>query len=101
MDLSMNGSFVGGNHSQFLEESFLEMQPTSSKNKRQEGKEYEIAMILLQSYRFINFPADLTRIKISNSIRVFSKRFDAELAACLNAVLELKTEQKNASPQMD
>ena len=44
-------------------------------------------MILLQSYRFIEFPGDLIRIKVSNALRVFSKRFDQELAECLKEVL--------------
>jgi hypothetical protein len=41
----LNSSITGG--SVVLEESILEMHPTASKNIRNEGKEFEIAMILL------------------------------------------------------
>lgn len=34
-------------------------------------------MILLESYKFVDFPADLIRIKVANSLRVFCKRFDS------------------------
>lgn len=50
-------------------------------------------MILLESYKFIDFPADLIRIKISNSLRIFNKKFDVELAGCINKVLEEKMEK--------
>lgn len=33
-------------------------------------------MILLESYKFMNFPVDLIRIKVANSLRVFCKKFD-------------------------
>lgn len=73
MDVTLNNSYIGA--STILDESLLDMQPNCCKNKRKEGKEYEIAMILIQSYKYIEFPADLTRIKICNSLRVFSKIF--------------------------
>ena len=49
-------------------------------------------MILLQSYQYIDFPPDLTRIKICNSLRVFSKKFEKDLAVWLNNVFEQKVE---------
>ena len=75
MDVSttLNNSYIG--NSGILDESMYDMQPSCSKHKRKEGKEYEISMILLQSYRYIEFPADLTRIKVCNSLRVFVKKF--------------------------
>lgn len=32
-------------------------------------------MILLQSYQYVDFPVDVTKIKICNSLRVISKKF--------------------------
>lgn len=52
-------------------------------------------MILLESYKFIDFGANLIRIKISNSLRVFNKKFDFELATCINKVLEEKMEKSS------
>lgn len=43
--------------------------------KRQEGKEYETAMILLQSYEYVDFPVDVTKIKLSNGLRVICRKF--------------------------
>lgn len=42
---------------------------------RHEGKEYQIAMILLQSYKYMTFSPEVTKIKVSNSLRIFVKRF--------------------------
>lgn len=50
-------------------------------------------MILLESYRFIDFPVDLIRIKVANSLRIFCKRFDTELAECLGRIIDEKHEQ--------
>ena len=92
----MNASMSNAhNNSTILEESFLEMQPSCSKNKRHEGKEYQIAMILLQSYRFVDFPGDLTRIKVSNSLRVFSKKFEQELVVCLSRIINHNVYEKS------
>lgn len=86
----LNHSYLGA--SGILEESVLDMHPSTSKNKRNEGKEFEIAMILIESYRYIDFPADLIRIKVTNSLRIFCKRFDTELGECLSRILEDKAE---------
>ncbi len=47
--------------------------------KRSEAKEYEIAMILLQSYEYVDFPVDVTKIKISNGLRVICRKFEKDL----------------------
>lgn len=44
-------------------------------------------MILLESYKYMAFPVDLIRIKVSNSLRIFSKKFDMELAECFVRIL--------------
>lgn len=44
-------------------------------------------MIILQSYKYVDFPVELIRIKISNSLRVYSKTFDAALARSLKNIL--------------
>lgn len=51
---------------------------------RHEGKEYEIAMILLQSYKYVSFSPEVTKIKVCNALRVFAKRFEKELLLYLN-----------------
>jgi hypothetical protein len=33
-------------------------------------------MILIQSYHYVEFTADMTKIKITNALRVFAKRFE-------------------------
>ena len=45
-------------------------------------------MILLQSYRYVSFSPEVTKIKVSNALRMFSKRFEKELMAYLNKVVE-------------
>jgi len=47
--------------------------------KREEAKEYEIAMILLQSYQYVDFPVDVTKIKLSNGLRVVCRKFEKDL----------------------
>jgi hypothetical protein len=32
-------------------------------------------MILLQSYKYVNFSPEVTKIKVCNALRMFSKRF--------------------------
>lgn len=96
MDISgMNNSMMGS--STILEESFLDMQPNCTKNKRNEGKQFEIAMIVIQSYKYIDFPQDLTRIKISNSLRIFLKKFDQELVKCLRGIMQNKIRNTEAN----
>ena len=36
-------------------------------------------MILLQSYEYLDFPVEVTRIKLTNGLRVVAKRFEKEL----------------------
>ena len=62
--------------------------PSSSIIPRDEGKEYLIAMIILQSYRYISFLPEVTKIKTCNSIRMFCKRFEKELFLYLNQVVK-------------
>ncbi len=45
-------------------------------------------MILLQSYKYVNFSPEVTKIKICNSLRIFAKRFEKELLSYLNQVVE-------------
>ncbi len=35
-------------------------------------------MILLQSYEYVDFPVDVTKIKISNGLRVICKKFEKD-----------------------
>jgi len=35
----------------------------------------------------MNFPVDLIRIKVSNSLRIFCKKFDTDLTECLKKIL--------------
>lgn len=60
---------------------------------RHEGREYQIAMILLQSYKYLSFSPEVTKIKVSNSLRMFVKRFEKELLLYLSQVVkdELQT----------
>jgi hypothetical protein len=59
---------------------------------RIEGREYQIAMILLQSYRYVNFSPEVTKIKVCNALRLFSKRFERELLVYLNEVVRSEIE---------
>ena len=54
---------------------------------RHEGKEYQIAMILLQSYRYVAFSPEVTKIKVCNALRIFAKRFEKELLGYLDQVV--------------
>ena len=45
-------------------------------------------MILLQSYRYVDFSPDVTKIKISNALMMFVKRFQRELLIYLDRVVE-------------
>jgi hypothetical protein len=45
-------------------------------------------MIFLQSYEYINFSADLTKIKVCNDLRVFVKKFEKELSVHLKAKIK-------------
>lgn len=59
----------------------------SSLMPRHEGKQYEIAMILIQSYKYVSFSPEVTKIKVCNALRMFSKRFQKELLIYLNQVV--------------
>ena len=65
--------------------------------KRQESKEYEIAMILLQSYEYVDFPVDVTKIKISNGLRVVCRKFQKELISHVKKELEKMSSNKESS----
>jgi hypothetical protein len=56
----------------------------SSLVPRHEGKEYEIAMILIQSYKYVSFSPEVTKIKVCNALRMFTKRFEKELLVYLS-----------------
>ena len=62
---------------------------------RNEGREYQIAMILLQSYKYVDFSPEVTKIKVCNTLRLFAKRFERELLAYLNGVVNTEIEQRN------
>jgi hypothetical protein len=55
---------------------------------RLEEREYQIAMILLQSYQYITFTPEVIKIKVCNALRKFSKSFEKELLAYLNRVVK-------------
>ena len=50
-------------------------------------------MILLQSYRYVDFSPDVTKIKISNALMMFVKRFERELLIYLDKVVETEIMQ--------
>lgn len=54
---------------------------------RLEEREYQIAMILLQSYQYITFTPEVIKIKVCNALRKFSKSFEKELLSYLNKVV--------------
>lgn len=54
---------------------------------RLEEREYQIAMILLQSYQYITFTPEVIKIKICNALRKFSKSFEKELLGYLNKIV--------------
>ena len=64
---------------------------------RHEGKEYQIAMILLQSYQYISFSPEVTKIKVCSALRAFSKRFERLLLQHLRKVIheQLLLSKKN------
>ena len=45
-------------------------------------------MILLQSYQYISFSPEVTKIKVCNALRLFSKRFERQLFLHLNKVIK-------------
>jgi hypothetical protein len=62
---------------------------------RHEGREYQIAMILLQSYQYVNFSPEVTKIKVCNALRLFAKRFEKELVSYLNVVVQQEINSRN------
>ena len=64
--------------------------------KRQEGREYEITMTLLESYRYIDFAIEQGRIKISNFLRLFFKMYEKELAKYFLRVIEKTKKEAKA-----
>jgi hypothetical protein len=54
---------------------------------RLEEREYQIAMILLQSYQYISFAPEVIKMKVCNALRRFCKTFEKELLAYLNNVV--------------
>lgn len=61
-------------------------------------------MILLQSYKYVEFSPEVTKIKVCNALRLFVKRFERELLLYLNKVvdseiLSIKGKEPQDKPQ--
>jgi hypothetical protein len=50
-------------------------------------------MILLQSYKYVAFSPEVTKIKVCNALRIFVKRFEKQLLLYLEAVVQSEIEQ--------
>lgn len=67
---------------------------------RLEEREYQIAMILLQSYQYITFTPEVIKIKVCNALRKFCKSFEKELLAYLNRVVRKEIDARKENEKI-
>lgn len=68
--------------------------------QRLEEREYQIAMILLQSYQYISFAPEVIKIKVCNGLRKFSKSFEKALISYLNKMVRIEIDNKKENEKI-